>query len=278
MELQSKPSRRAKRSQSRRETKPSRRAERSQSRRETKPIHRAERSQSRRETKPIHRAERSQSRRAERNQWFLVIHCEKGGYVIESDRRGSRMERFFKPNLTQPSAILSRREKERNSGFPARNEANLAAPNEANRAAKRSQSRRAERSQSRRAERSQSRAPKRSQSRRETKPIAPRNEANLCAPNESSWSSAASNPMKGVRPPWQANRVHHCEKCRTNALSHRERVAEGRVRVASTTSACESPTLIRPSATFSRREKDIPYRWNRTFRASQSRRAERSHF
>ena len=92
------------------------------------------------------------------------------------------------------------------------------------------------------------------------------------APNESSCCVAAPNPMKAVRPPWQANRVHHCEKCRTNALSHRERVAAGRVRVASTTSACESPTLIRPAATFSRWEKDRPYRWNRTFRASPSRR------
>ena len=62
--------------------------------------------------------------------------------------------------------------------------------------------------------------------------------------NESLYLFAAPNPMKGVRPPWQSNRVHHCEKCRTNALSHRERVAAGRVRVSSR----RRPANRRPSS------------------------------
>ena len=49
-----------------------------------------------------------------------------------------------------------------------------------------------------------------------------------------------------------------------NALSHRARVAKGRVRVSSTTSACESPILIRPAATFSRWEKDCRRRGDKS--------------
>ena len=60
----------------------------------------------------------------------------------------------------------------------------------------------------------------------------------------SSCLFAAPNPMKAVRPPWPSNRVHHCEKCRTNALSHRERVAAGRVRVSSR----RRPANRRPSS------------------------------
>ena len=68
----------------------------------------------------------------------------------------------------------------------------------------------------------------------------------------------------------RSNRVHNCDECRINALSHRTRVAAGRVRVAATTAACESPTLIRPAATFSRWEKD--YCRKGTYRASHFRR------
>ena len=151
-----------------RRTKPISRAKRSQSAApneanlaaQTKPIRRAERSQSRRETKPISPRRTKPIRRAERSHCVLVIHCERGGYGIESDRRGSRMERSFKPTLTRPSATFSRRERERNADFrretkpnsprrtkpiAPRNEAKLAAPNEANLDAKRSQTRRAER-------------------------------------------------------------------------------------------------------------------------------------
>ena len=139
MRNEAKPPRRTKPIAARNEAKPPRR---------TKPNHRAERSQSLCETKPISPRRTKPIRRAERSQWLLVIHYERGGYGIESDRRASRMERSFRPTLTRPSIIFSRREREKNSRFPPRNEANLAAPNEANLSAKRSQSRRAERSQS----------------------------------------------------------------------------------------------------------------------------------
>ena len=122
-----------------------------------------------RETKPSRPRRTKPIFRTERSQWILVIHCERGGYGIESDRRGSRMERSFKPILTRPSATLSRRERGRNSRFPAQDEAKLAAPNEANHAAKPSQTRCAERSQTRRETKPNRRA-ERSRSRRKTKP------------------------------------------------------------------------------------------------------------